>query len=186
MKNKIASCPAVSGPLKKNSVVLGKYEGEFYRCKVLKQAGKGFYSVYFLDYGNTSKLAEGDLRVCPSEISGFPNFLYKCRLAHVKYPRPELEFGEDSIDGFEDLVIDKEVTVKFLRREGGVHVVEVYLNKKLELKDQVNYLLVKTGYVVLDERDRVAQLEEWRSANEAGYQINPELIAVISNMDDVY
>lgn len=43
-------------PLQKKTIVLGLFEKEYYRCKIINKS-KDKYNVLFIDYGNKDKLS---------------------------------------------------------------------------------------------------------------------------------
>ncbi len=110
-------------------------------------------------------------------------------MAHVIYSMADQEYGQDSLAQFEEYVVDKTVRVKFLRKDMGLNIVEVYLNNSLkegesEWNNCVNFKMVKSGFMILDESSSLQDDENWSDAVEAGYQANPELIGIINNQVD--
>ena len=67
IKEAVKDAKEVKEPLQKKTIVLGTFEKEYYRCKILNKA-KDKYDVQFIDYGNKDKLSLSQMRVCPKEL----------------------------------------------------------------------------------------------------------------------
>lgn len=52
-------------PIKKNTLCLAKWQGGWYRAKIVAEKNKkGLYAVFFVDYGNYDEVSSASLRKC--------------------------------------------------------------------------------------------------------------------------
>ncbi|EZG87276.1 nuclease domain protein, partial [Gregarina niphandrodes] len=94
----------------KNSIILAKFEGEWYRARVLNvKSGLGSIEVFFLDYGNTAEITSlDDIAVLPTAVNviAYPPLASRVGLAYIKNPSIDpgsldnacdviMEFGEE-------------------------------------------------------------------------------------------
>jgi len=99
----------------KDELVLAKYsDGKYYRARV-KEFNE-VYTVFFIDYGNSDDFKIDNIRKLDLNKFGtkeLPPQAQLGRLAYVKCPSFDDEFGEQAADLFHDLVYEQECIAKY-------------------------------------------------------------------------
>ena len=171
--------PAVE-PLKNGTMLLGLFEGKYYRCKLLRADQKG-YHVIFIDYGNEDILTLSSLKQCPQMFIETEPFAFKAKLEGLILPPPQSEFHAEAIEYIEDyLDPTKRLLVSVRGVRGGAK--SVVISKENDNSTSLNVRLLERGLAVLDSRISKPD-REFVDASKIGEQENPELVAEINNMD---
>ena len=79
-----------SASIRKNSLVMGPYDGEYYRAKILARQTTSSdkkmdfkVKLYFIDYGNAAEVLASELKKMPPELFHFPPLAMQCTLTGV-------------------------------------------------------------------------------------------------------
>ena len=108
------------------SICCAKYsEDDSWYRGVIKSVSSGGIEVCFVDYGNSEVITPSDVKVLVSEFQALPVQAVECKL-HNCLPLPDTETWSDNAIGvFSHLVLDKDLSVKFVGRVDNVWEVEV-------------------------------------------------------------
>jgi len=100
----------------RNEIVLAKYsgDGKYYRARA-GAVKNDVYSVFFIDYGNSDELKRENIRKLDPRFSTkeLQPQAQTGRLAFVKCPKFDEEFGVKAADLFHDLVYEQECVGKY-------------------------------------------------------------------------
>ena len=121
--NRVGSMPSVSLV---GSICCAKYseDDSWYRGIVKSKSDKGV-EVCFVDYGNSELIQLSDVKALEREFQALPVQAIECKL-HNCFPLPESEPWSDTAIGvFSHLVLDKDLSIKFIAHVDNVWEVEV-------------------------------------------------------------
>ena len=180
IKEKVSSCSTLSEPIELNTLCLATFDGEYHRARILSRVGKTKYKVFYIDWGNYGTLSAFDLKICPKKIMNVRAQAKCVKLAHVRVPNPNQNFGLKAIDLIQEKLYDKTFYVTQLSSSKGLANVEIYLNSKKEFSSSLNYVMCKLGLAIpdLDDKD-VERDNQWRKAYDEAMDANPELLRVL-------
>lgn len=114
----------------KGDLVCASWQGDWYRAKVLGRtkddAGTPLVRIHFIDYGNSDVAVLAQLRTMDSALSSMEPLAKECKLACLKCPDAEHDFGADAAGFFRELVWGKELVAKVEYREGKTQFVTLF------------------------------------------------------------
>ena len=134
------------------SICCAKYsEDDSWYRGVVKSASSDSLEVCFVDYGNSEIITPADVKILEPEFQALPVQAIECKL-HNCLPLPDAEsWSDDAIGVFSHLVLDKDLSVKFVGRVDNVWEVEVSYEG-----EDVTAQLLHTGLVASLERVEVS------------------------------
>ena len=135
------------------SICCAKYseDDSWYRGVIKSISSEGF-EVCFVDYGNSEVIRSTDVKVLESEFQALPVQAIECKLYNC-LPLPGTETWSDNAIGvFSHLVLDKDLSIKFVGKVNNVWEVEV----NYEGGDVTSQLL-HTGLVASLEKNEVSE-----------------------------
>ena len=108
------------------SICCAKYsEDKSWYRGVIKSASPNGIEVCFVDYGNSEVITPSDVKVLGAEFQALPVQAIGCKL-HNCLPLPGTEtWSDDAIGVFSHLVLDKDLSIKFVGQVDNVWEVEV-------------------------------------------------------------
>ena len=108
------------------SICCAKYsEDQSWYRGVIKSTSSDGVEVCFVDYGNSEVITPSDVKVLGAEFQALPVQAIECKL-HNCLPLPGAEtWSDDAIGVFSHLVLDKDLSIKFVGRVDNVWEVEV-------------------------------------------------------------
>lgn len=65
----------------------------WYRVRIVSNAGRGEYEIKFIDYGNTEKVSEANLRKLPAHLLAYEPQAMQAQLAYMRVPHIENTLG---------------------------------------------------------------------------------------------
>ncbi|MES1917304.1 MAG: hypothetical protein MHM6MM_009041, partial [Cercozoa sp. M6MM] len=142
--------------VKKGSLVLAEFEGEYCRAKVVRRSrnadsGEWDYHVQYVDYGNLSTRCLAELQALPEKLSlsKVPPLARRCLLAGLSCPSAAT--GEDARFALCDLVLDQRLqcTVQFVAKDGTLH-----LTCRTAEDTDVSENIVAGGYACVSDKTR--------------------------------
>lgn len=170
----------LSDPIDFGTLCLGRFNGEFYRCRVVSKAGKSAYRVFFLDFGNYSAISLANLKTCPSKIMAIPPQARCVALAHVRVPNCDQEFGPAAVDLIQTRLMSKSFKVEIKGKDKYGSQVVIYLKDSEDVRDTLNFQIVQRGLALPDSDDQeVKGSGVWAEAYEAALKKNPGLVSVL-------
>lgn len=170
----------LSDPIEFGTLCLGRFDGEFYRCRVVSKAGKSAYRVFFIDYGNYSSLTLANLKTCPSKIMAIPAQARCVALAHIRVPDCDQEFGLAAVDLIQNRLMSKKFRTEVVSKDKYGSKVVIYLKDSEDVRDTLNYLMVQRGLGLPDTDDPLVKGEKvWDDAYDSAIRKNPGLLAVL-------
>ena len=129
------------------SICCAKYSEDesWYRGVVKSISSKGV-EVCFVDYGNSEVITPSDVKVLESKFQALPVQAIECKLYNC-FPLPDSETWSDNAIGvFSHLVLDKDLSIKFVAQVDNVWEVEVNCEG-----EDVTAQLLHTGLVASPE-----------------------------------
>ncbi len=96
-----------SGSFRAGEVVLSRYagDGQVYRARVESfDQQKKLYTVFYLDFGNRAQCAAKDLGPLSMGMKASAPLAFACKLAHVKAPTLEEDYGYEAAEFLQQLV----------------------------------------------------------------------------------
>mmetsp|Transcript_2149 Transcript_2149/g.4877 ORF Transcript_2149/g.4877 Transcript_2149/m.4877 type:complete len:1017 (+) Transcript_2149:127-3177(+) len=96
-----------AGSFRSGEVVLCRYagDGQVYRARVESyDATSKMYTVFYLDFGNRAQCPAKDLGVLSMGMQSSAPLAFACRLAHVKAPGLEEDYGYEAAEFLQELV----------------------------------------------------------------------------------
>ena len=108
------------------SICCAKYsEDQSWYRGVIKSASPNGIEVCFVDYGNSEVITPSDVKVLGAEFQALPVQAIECKL-HNCLPLPGTEtWSDDAIGVFSHLVLEKDLSIKFVGRVDNIWEVEV-------------------------------------------------------------
>ena len=85
---------------------------------------------------------------------------------------------------FLDFALDKKLVAVVNGKFKGVRRVVLYQEGKQDENDSINFKLIENGLALLDEHSKKNQDEFWIEANEKGLDKNPDLLNVITELEE--
>lgn len=175
---------ALKEPILMNTIAIGKFEGDYNRCKILTKTKSGDYNVEFIDYGNTSHLNISELRQCPNEIQKIPAQAMNARLDYIVTPPSKSGYANKTNQFFENLGVNAKLKCKITRKQQGIVYCLLWLaNSDEDVKKSINYTLVKDGLAITDANLDIPNVAVWDVAGQSGAEKNPDLISYMNNID---
>eukprot|EP00742_Colponemidia_sp_Colp-10_P003374 GILJ01003593.1.p1 GENE.GILJ01003593.1~~GILJ01003593.1.p1 ORF type:complete len:893 (-),score=162.87 GILJ01003593.1:168-2846(-) len=140
-------------PIKKGTLCAAKFTADdnWYRAKVDSQVGDGEYKVLFIDYGNSDVVNSQRLRQLDPTILAAPAQARECKLAYVKVPSLNDEFGEDAAVMFHQLAWGKNLVAKVVGRDA-TGVLSCVLFDADNSGEGINQQMVQRGLGRVDKR----------------------------------
>jgi len=137
----------------KGDLVAGRFtvDDSFYRAEVQKVINNGdtqLYQLLYLDYGNVEAVDSSRIRQLPSQfgISVLPRQAHQGRLAFIRAPAADAEFGVDAAALLKELVWDKQLVATVQFKEGqGANAVSYLSVGDPATKVPINAALVMAG-----------------------------------------
>ena len=168
IKEKARKCSLLEEPIEFGTFCIGDFEGEFHRCKVISKGPKGAFKVFFLDWGNYGYLKSYKLKTCPPSLMNISPQAKCIALDHIKMAGNHLNTGLMAIDYIQEMLADKNVTVKQTQKDPTYCIAQVYPKKSEFITQSLNYLLVREGLAVPDFNDQeVKSNPVWKEAYDA-------------------
>lgn len=157
------------GKVEKTKVYAGLYDGEFYRCKVERASPDGIV-VNFIDFGNSFKLKQDQLRMLSSEVASKPPLAKKVNLAFLDPPPRKNDTATFNRAGqkISQLVMNQKVRVSVLKRQPHKppHV-EMFLDSTGR---SVNEEMTELGLLQIDKRQvkyiKPSETEQFKYINQ--------------------
>ena len=109
------------------SICCARYSEDqsWYRGVIKSTSSSSGLEVCFVDYGNSEVITPSDVKVLGTEFQALPVQAIECKL-HNCLPLPSVEtWSDDAIGVFSHLVLDKDLSVKFVSQVENVWEVEV-------------------------------------------------------------
>ena len=114
----------------KGELVCANWQGDWYRAKILGKTkddeGTPLARIHFIDYGNSDLAVLEQLRPIDAALSSMEPLAKECKLACLKCPDAEHDFGADAAGFFRELVWGKELVAKVEYREGKTQFVTLF------------------------------------------------------------
>lgn len=100
-------------------LVIAHFEDDdsWYRGKIVKKVGSDF-EVFYIDYGNSEVLPNTKIQQLPADLANFPPLAKEARLAYIRAPTLDNEFGHDAAMFLKEMVWDKSVCANIEYRDG--------------------------------------------------------------------
>jgi len=139
-------------PVKKGTPCVARFsDGKWYRAKIEKVGSNNKFGVIFTDYGNVEDVSYDDIRKLPSNLLAIEPQAKKCALAYVAAANKDTNAYDDSCDRVRDLLFDKKLVAQFCYEDSTTRYCLIYEKQSSNIKDSINYKLLKEGLVRLDE-----------------------------------
>jgi endonuclease YncB( thermonuclease family) len=184
IKAKVSKCSVLNEPIELNTLCLANFHGEYHRARIVSKSGKNKFKVFYIDWGNTSLVNIHDLKICPNKIMNIKPQAICVRLAHIRVPSPEQNFGYNVIDLIQEKLYQKSFYVTELSRSNGVSDVEIHLSSKKEFESMLNYSLTQQGLALPDmDLKSVESDQKWKDAYVKAMDANPEILMVLDEYD---
>jgi hypothetical protein len=145
-------------PQRKDKLIFAKFsvDGKYYRAKILNSKYVNdvlSMKVFFIDYGNTDFVTVESVRQLEYEKYGYdvlPQLAKTGRLAFVRSPRYNDEFGKEAVDCFKSLVWGKELVAREMFKFG--KITSLVLGDPVK-KEHINAAMVKAGFAAVDHKE---------------------------------
>jgi len=116
-------------PQKKGEWVAGQFtvDNTWYRAQVLRiipgatEREEKTYELRYLDYGNSEIVTKKNIRQLDDEFQKTPAQAHKGKVAYIKAPHLDAEFGDDAAIYFKELVWGKTLQANLQYQEEGVY-----------------------------------------------------------------
>ena len=158
--------PPSDVPLK-GSLVCAQWGGDWYRAKVLGRTkaddGTPLVRVQFIDYGNADVVVLDQLRPIDAALERIEPLATENRLACVKCPGLDHDFGNDAGAFFRELVWGKPLVTKVEYREGKTQFVTLF---EENASASANQAMLREGLARVNAKHKdkkgklIAQLQE--------------------------
>jgi len=158
----------------KSEIVFAKFhDGKYYRARVVylnkKNENETLFKVLFIDYGNTAEVSKESIRVLDFDKYGMkalPGQALVGRLAYVKTPKFDQDYGEQAANLFKDLVYEQELVAKYwIDRSGyclklGVPSKKIFVNIQMIIEGFARVARSRTEdpiYKSIQEEEEIAK-----------------------------
>jgi len=119
-----------------------EFEGSMYRAKVLRH-DNGWYQVQFIDYGNMGWVEPAQMQPWSGDTA-LPPQAFECKLAYVKCPAVEDDYGEEAGEFLASQVMGKDCTAQIVAKAGEVYHLMVFNGDEC-----INSECLKSGFFML-------------------------------------
>ena len=147
----------------KGELVCATWQGDWYRAKIMGRTkaddGTPLARIHFIDYGNSDLATLEQLRSMDAALSSMEPLAKECKLACLKCPDAEHDFGEDAAGCFRQLVWGKELVAKVEYREGKTQFVTLFESSG-SAGLSVNSAMLREGLARVNTRQRDSRLSE--------------------------
>ncbi|KAI9018274.1 hypothetical protein DFJ74DRAFT_621755 [Hyaloraphidium curvatum] len=154
-------------------------DGQWYRARVRKVNPGKTVSLLYVDFGNAEELpvSPATVRKLPADLSSRAAMARECRLAFIRVPGPDEDYGEDAYDLFRSQTEGKELAAVAFGRPGAkVHEVVLYDPARVKsagapldaaVKKSVNAEVLREGLGTLSKDANRRLQEERRKQQQA-------------------
>ena len=147
----------------KGELVCATWQGDWYRAKIMGRTkaddGTPLARIHFIDYGNSDLATLEQLRSMDAALSSMEPLAKECKLACLKCPDAEHDFGEDAAGCFRQLVWGKDLVAKVEYREGKTQFVTLFESSG-SAGLSVNSAMLREGLARVNTRQRDSRLSE--------------------------
>lgn len=147
----------------KGELVCASWQGDWYRAKVLGRTkaddGTPVCRIHFIDYGNTDLATLESMRPMDAALSSMEPLAKECKLACLKCPDAEHDFGADAAGFFRELVWGRELVAKVEYREGKTQFVTLF-DGSGSAGLSANSAMLREGLARVNTRQRDSRLSE--------------------------
>lgn len=131
--------PNAKGEYRVNQYCHAEYGGEMYRAKVVKKLSGDRYEVYFVDYGNEDTVSVEMLDPW-REDDRQPPLAYECKLAYVRAPGVQEEWGDDAGRQLASFIMGKQLSAQIVAKSGDCFHLMLF-----DGKTSINAAALKSG-----------------------------------------
>jgi len=137
------AAPSAGGRYRSGQYCSAEYtDGSMYRAKVIRHEA-GSYEVSFIDYGNTHWCTADKMQPWSGDTS-VPPLAYEAKLAYIKAPSVDDDFGSEAGAFLADSVLQKELRAQIVAKSGEVWHLIVFDGETC-----VNAESLKSGFTML-------------------------------------